>query len=325
MNLSVGIVGLPNVGKSTLFNAFLKRQIAQVAEYPYTTIEPNVGVVEVPDERLDKLAEVISGNPSTHSVNTQGRTEWNRSTTSLRTDQPKVVPAAIKFIDVAGLIKGAHQGEGLGNQFLAHIREVDAILHVVRAFDPTTASGQVIPHVMGDIDPNRDVEIVNLELELGGIKKPAIYVLNVAESDINRDFNLPFAYIKVCAKLEFELADLSDAEQKQYQKALGVEKLGLEQVIGKSYQLLNLITFFTIAGGKMVQAWPVKAGTEMIEVAGIVHSDMERGFIAAEVCDWQKLTEVGSWLAARASGLIKTCGRDEKVVDGLVVEFKFSV
>lgn len=294
MNISCGIVGLPNVGKSTLFNALLRRQIAQVAQYPYTTIEPNVGVVEVPDERLTQLAQRLTIG--------------------------KIVPAAIRFIDIAGLIKGAHQGEGLGNQFLAHIREVDAILHVVRAFENPNVS-----HVGNKVDPQADIKVVNFELRLAGIEKPTIYVLNVAESEINRDFNLPFAYIKVCAKLEFELADLSDVEQKQYQKALGVEKLGLEQVIDKSYQLLNLITFFTIAGGKMVQAWPVKVGTEMIEAAGIVHSDMERGFIAAEVCDWQKLTEVGSWLEARTSGLIKTRGRNEKVVDGMVVEFKFSV
>lgn len=294
MNLSVGIVGLPNVGKSTLFNALLRRQIAQVAQYPYTTIEPNMGVVEVPDERLDKLTEVLKISQK--------------------------VPAAIKFIDIAGLVKGAHQGEGLGNQFLAHIREVDAILHVVRAFENPNVS-----HVGNGVDPKTDIEVVNLELKEAGIEVPTIYVLNVAESEINRDFNLPFAYLKVCAKLEFELADLSDNEQRQYLAELGVEKLGLEQVIGASYRLLNLITFMTIAGGKMVQAWPVKVGAKMLEAAGLVHSDMARGFIIAEVVDWQKLIEVASWHKARESGLVRNCGRDEEVADGMVVEFKFSV
>lgn len=302
--LSVGIVGLPNVGKSTLFNALLRRQIAAVAEYPYTTIEPNVGVVEVPDERLDKIADIVK--------------------------IPKKVPAAIKFIDIAGLIKGAHQGEGLGNQFLAHIREVDAIVHIVRAF-----ANSDVPHVAGKIDPASDIEVVNAELEVAGIKKPTIYVLNIGESQlssesvkqltgqINQLTNQPVNLIS--AKLEAELADLSEEDQKDYLLELGIEKSSLDQIIAQSYKLLDLVTFLTVAGGKQVQAWPVKVGTEMIEAAGMVHSDMERGFIAAEVIDWQKLTEVGSWLKARASGLIKTCGRNEKIVDGMVVEFKFSV
>lgn len=306
---------MPNSGKSTLFNALLRRQIAAVAEYPYTTIEPNVGVVEVPDERLDKIADVLAKADSS---------------TSLRTNRPQVVPAAIRFIDIAGLIKGAHQGEGLGNQFLAHIREVDAIVHVVRAF-----ANSDVPHVAGKIDPASDIEVVNAELEAAEIKKPTIYVLNIAENQligesvnqktrqINQLTHQPV--ISICAKLEAELADLSEEDQKAYLGELGIEKSSLDQIISQSYKLLDLITFLTVAGGKQVQAWPVKVGTEMIEAAGIVHSDMERGFIAAEVCDWQKLTEVGSWLKARASGLIKTCGRSEKIVDGMVVEFRFSV
>ena len=287
--VKVGIVGLPNSGKSTLFNAVLKRQIAQVAEYPYTTIEPNVGVVEVSDRRLSLLANSLSIK--------------------------KIVPAAIRFIDIAGLIKGAHAGEGLGNQFLAHIREVDAILHVVRAFENSQ-----VPHVAGKVDPKEDIEIVNLELEFGEINKPAIFVLNVDEKSItdksiksikgikgNKGLEQEATIIPICAKLEAELSDLSEEEQKEYLKEVGINRSSLDQVITASYKLLDLITFFTIAGGKsasadsasaaasakeaasagprQVQAWPVKVGTKMIEAAEIVHSDFAHGFITAEVLD----------------------------------------
>ena len=287
--VKVGIVGLPNSGKSTLFNAVLKRQIAQVAEYPYTTIEPNVGVVEVSDRRLSLLANSLSIK--------------------------KIVPAAIRFIDIAGLIKGAHAGEGLGNQFLAHIREVDAILHVVRAFENSQ-----VPHVAGKVDPKEDIEIVNLELEFGEINKPAIFVLNVDEKSItdksiksikgikgNKGLEQEATIIPICAKLEAELSDLSEEEQKEYLKEVGINRSSLDQVITASYKLLDLVTFFTIAGGKsasvdsasaaasakeaasagprQVQAWPVKVGTKMIEAAEIVHSDFAHGFITAEVLD----------------------------------------
>ena len=305
MSLSCGIVGLPNSGKSTLFNALLKRQVAQVAEYPYTTIEPNVGVVEVPDKRLSLLANSLSIQ--------------------------KIVPAAIKFIDLAGLIKGAHAGEGLGNQFLAHIREVNAILHVVRAF-----TNPNVTHIHGKVNSKEDIEVVDLELELADIKKPTIYVLNVDEKSITdksitsikstksiKGLEQDAQVIPICAKLEAELSDLSEEEQKAYLKEVGIEKSGLDQVISASYKLLDLITFFTIAGGRMVQAWPVKVGTKMIEAAEIVHSDFARGFITAEVCDWQKLVEVGSWHEAREKGLIHFAGRDEIAKDGEVVEFKF--
>lgn len=294
MNLSCGIVGLPNVGKSTLFNALLKRQIAQVAEYPYTTIEPNVGVVEVPDERLDKLAQVLK--------------------------IPKKVPAAIKFIDIAGLIKGAHQGEGLGNQFLAHIREVDAILHVVRVF-----ANPEVSHVHGKIEPKEDIEVVNLELELSGIRKPTLYVLNVSESDLKHEFNFSFSYLKICAKLESELSDLEEVEQKAYLRELGVEKTGLDQVILESFKLLDLITFFTIVGAKQVQAWPIKRDKTAIEAAEIVHSDFAKGFIVAEVINWKDLVEAGNWHAAKEKGVVKTVGKSEKIEDGQVVEFKFNI
>ncbi|OGD95674.1 hypothetical protein A3A48_02730 [Candidatus Curtissbacteria bacterium RIFCSPLOWO2_01_FULL_37_9] len=295
--LTVGIVGLPNSGKSTLFNALLKRQIAQVGEYPYTTIEPNVGVVEVPDKRLEKIANILKIS--------------------------KKVPAAIKFIDIAGLIKGAHKGEGLGNQFLGHIREVDAICHVVRAFENPN-----VEHIGGRIDPEVDVEVVNDELFKAEIDKPTLYIINVSESDLNKNYDTVFPYIKICAKLEVELSELSGEEQKSYLAELGVDPstgLSLSQIIKESYKLLDLITFFTIVGGKMVQAWPVKRTTKMVEVAEIVHTDFAKGFIAAEIIDWQKLVDSGSWTSAKENGLIKTVGRDEEIVDGLVVEFKSSI
>src|SRR3989338_2934562 len=302
--VKVGIVGLPNSGKSTLFNAVLKRQIAQVAEYPYTTIEPNVGVVEVSDRRLSLLANSLSIK--------------------------KIVPAAIRFIDIAGLIKGAHAGEGLGNQFLAHIREVDAILHVVRAFENSQ-----VPHVAGKVDPKEDIEIVNLELEFAEIKKPTIYVLNVDESQLTGESvnqlikqieqTTSQPVIPVCAKLEAELSDLSEDEQKEYLKEIGINRSSLDQVITASYKLLDLVTFFTIAGDRQVQAWPVKVGTTIIEAAGMVHSDFAKGFITAEVCDWQKLVESGNWHEAREKGLVHFAGRDEVIKDGEVVEFKFRV
>jgi len=293
MSLSVGIVGLPNVGKSTLFNALLKKQIAQVGEYPYTTIEPNVGVVEVFDERLEKISKA--------------------------TKIEKIVPAAIKFIDIAGLIRGAHKGEGLGNQFLAKIREVDVIVHVVRVFENPN-----VEHVAGKIDPEADVEIVNDELFKAEIDKPALYVLNVSEGNLNQDFDVAFPYIKVCAKLEAELSELSEKEQKAYLEELGVEKTGLDQVISESFKLLDLITFFTVARGKQAQAWPIKKGLTAIEAAEIVHSDFAKGFIAAEIVGWQDLVDSGSWHNAKEKGLVKTAGRDEIIEDGQVVEFKFA-
>ena len=302
MSLSCGIVGLPNSGKSTLFNALLKKQIAQIAEYPYTTIGPNVGVVEVPDRRLDKIVE------SAHIE--------------------KKVPAVIKFIDIAGLIKGAHQGEGLGNQFLAHIREVDAILHVVRAFDPSTGSGQVIPHVMGEVNPVRDVEVVNFELELGGIKKPTVYVLNVSESALQSP---PIQLINqldavvISAKLEAELSELSKEEQREYLRELGVEKSSLDQVILASYELLDLITFFTIAGGNQAQAWPIKKGSTAIEAAEKVHTDFAKGFINCEVLRYGDLLKTGSWTKAKEEGLVKIQSKDHVVEDGDILEFHAKV
>lgn len=298
MSLSVGIVGLPNSGKSTLFNALLKRQIAQVAEYPFTTIEPNTGVVEVPDERLARISQV--------------------------TKITKIVPAAIKFIDIAGLIKGANEGEGLGNKFLAHIREVDAVLHVVRAFE-----NEKVPHPHGKIDPAYDVEIVNTELELGEIKKPTLYVLNVDEKQLSMGAEVaplsgtPRAPLIICAKLEMELSELTPAEQKQYLKELGVTEFGLDKVIKESYGLLHLITFFTIAKGTQVQAWPIRNGSTALEAASMVHTDMAKGFIKAEVVSCEDLVNAGGWQKAADSGKIRLEGKDYQVQDGDVVEFKF--
>jgi small GTP-binding protein len=295
--LKVGIVGLPNSGKSTLFNALLQRQIADVAEYPFTTIEPNVGVVEVPDERLKTISEV--------------------------TGIEKRVPAAIEFIDIAGLVKGAHEGEGLGNQFLGHIREVDAILHLVRSFhNPNVAHQESSP------DPERDVKIIEEELQYAGIEKPTIYVVNVDEKDLaNPDppAGGPIVgAVKISAKLESELSELAPKEAKEYLNELKVSESGLEKVIKLCYSLLDLITFFTIVGRKQVQAWPVKKGTSALEAAGVVHTDMQKGFINALVIPWKDLTGSGGWKLAAEKGLVKTEGRESKINDGEVVEFKFN-
>ncbi|TSC53205.1 MAG: GTP-dependent nucleic acid-binding protein EngD, partial [Microgenomates group bacterium LiPW_16] len=238
----------------------------------------------------------------------------------------KIVPAAIKFIDIAGLIKGANEGEGLGNKFLAHIREVDAVLHVVRAFE-----NEKVPHPHGKIDPAYDVEIVNTELELGEIKKPTLYVLNVDEQQLAANskqltaerWKLNTDVIIICAKLEMELSELTPAEQKQYLKELGVTEFGLDKVIKESYGLLHLITFFTIAKGTQVQAWPIRNGSTALEAASMVHTDMAKGFIKAEIVSCEDLVNAGGWQKAADSGKIRLEGKDYQVQDGDVVEFKF--
>lgn len=359
MNISVGIVGLPNVGKSTIFNALLKKQVAASANYPFTTIEPNVGVVEVPDERLEKLKEVVAKSEGL-------RPEF------------KIIPAVVKFVDIAGLVKGAAQGEGLGNQFLSHIREVDVIAFVLRDF-----SGDVIG--AGSESPESDLEVLKSELLLkdletlakriesfsGEVKtkpandpthavlkimeeakklvgegkwlgdelgqevlakiadlqllsvKPVIYVVNSDEGDLVKESPVSGG-IRISAKLEEELASLSAEEQKEYLSELGFEEPGLSGLIKLAYETLGLITFLT-AGPKEVRAWTVIQGTLAPQAAGVIHSDFERGFIAADVVAWDKFVESGGWLVAKAKGLVKTIGKREEIKDGYVVEFKFSV
>uniref|UniRef100_A0A831YYZ9 YchF family ATPase n=1 Tax=candidate division WWE3 bacterium TaxID=2053526 RepID=A0A831YYZ9_UNCKA len=294
MSLSVGIVGLPNVGKSTLFNALAARRLAETAPHPFTTIEPHEAVVAVPDPYLAKLSELV---------------------------KPKeTVPATVSFIDIAGLIKGAAQGEGLGNRFLAKIREVDAIVHVVRAFEDPN-----VPHVHPKIDPKEDLEIVKLELELGGIKdKPVIYAINVSENEISKTpkANLAAPAVVISAKLEEELIDLTPEERKQYLAQLGVTETGLEKLITEAYWLLNLITFYTIKGGKEVHAWSLKQGKTVLDAAGEVHTDFAKNFIKAEAIKVEELLAAGGWKPAKELGKVRLEGRDYLVQNGDVIEFK---
>jgi len=243
--------------------------VANVAAYPFTTIEPNVGVVAVPDERLERLRELI--NPE------------------------KTVPAAVKFIDVAGLVKNAHQGEGLGNQFLAKIREVDAVVHLIRAFEDKSVS-----HYYASIDPQRDKEIVDLELKLAGIKKPVLYVLNTNDEKAG---GIEDEILKICAKTG----------------------RGIEKLIHEAYQLLNLITFYTIKGGRELTAWSLGKGQTASDAASRVHTDMAKGFIKAEVVSFENLMQAGSWLASRNKGKIRLEGKSYVIQDGDVVEFKFNL
>ena len=282
-----GIVGLPNVGKSTLFNALCARRLAKTAAHPFTTIEPHEAVVEVPDEKLQKLADLIKPE--------------------------KVVWATVTFIDIAGLCKGAAQGEGLGNQFLAKIREVDAILHVVRMFEDPT-----VVQISGKIDPKEDIDIVQTELELGGIKdKPTLYVYNVSEENFNPNENK----LVINARLEEELIDLSPDERLEYLKTLGIEETGLGRLVKASYKLLTLVTFYTIKGGRQVHGWSLKSGQTAQDAAGIVHTDFAKKFIRAQVIEYDKLIEAQSWREAKTKGWIRTEGKDYIVKDGDVVEF----
>ena len=278
-SLSVGIVGLPNSGKSTLFNTLLKKQVANVAAYPFTTIEPNVGVVEVPDERLKKLSELVKPD--------------------------KIVPAAVKFIDIAGLVKNAHKGEGLGNQFLAKIRECAAVVHLLRAFKDENVS-----HYYGSIDPERDKEIVDLELELGGIKKPALYVVNVERIENGEARGAGFL-----RNGEIESSILINAKTGE----------GINQLIKEAYKLLNLITFYTVKGSKEVTAHPLEEESTALEAAERVHTDMARGFVKAEVIRFDDLVGAGGWQQAKNAGKIRLEGKNYQVRDGDVIEFKFNL
>lgn len=358
MSLAIGIVGLPNVGKSTLFKALTKKQI-DIANYPFCTIEPNVGVVEVPDERLAALA-----------------------TTS---QSAKVVPAVVEFVDIAGLVAGASTGEGLGNKFLAHIREVDAIAQVVRVFaDPNTI------HVSGAVNPTSDLATINTELALADLDtvsrrlnelerklksgrdaetvlavevftkikavldagsaarsvpltddervvlktvnlltaKPMLYVVNVDEADAAATtWDLPgvepgAVVVPISAKIEAELAELAPEEQRAYLAELGAKERGLDRLIVAGYALLDLITFLT-SGPQESRAWTVRRGATAPQAAGRIHTDFEKGFIRAEVCRWQDFVAYGE-AGCRERGLLRTEGKDYIVNDGDVMHFRFS-
>lgn len=311
--MEIGIVGLPNVGKSTLFNALLKKQVAFAANYPFATIEPNIGVVPVPDPRLAILADVV-------------KTE-------------KIVPATVKFVDIAGLVKGASQGEGLGNKFLQHIREVDAILFLLRDFGDENIIRA------GSVNPKEDLEILKLELQLADedskekvnllAKKPAIIVFNTDETKLTSPLipllNLgegnergEVGVLRISAKLESELSDLAPEEQKEYLKQLGIEKTGLDKVIQEAFRVLGLQTFLT-AGEKEVRAWTIKKGTLAPQAAGVIHNDFEKHFIKADCVNFEDFVKFGGWIKCREAGKVRTEGRDYVMAEGDVVEFKVGV
>ncbi|PIR89779.1 redox-regulated ATPase YchF [bacterium (Candidatus Gribaldobacteria) CG07_land_8_20_14_0_80_33_18] len=345
MSLSVGIVGLPNVGKSTLFKALTKNPVA-ISNYPFCTIEPNVGIVEVPDERLEKLQSISQAE--------------------------KIIPAIIKFVDIAGLVKGAAKGEGLGNQFLAHIREVDAILHIVRCFKREDVS-----HINQIINPERDIEIINSELILKDLEtiekrlekiasdvktekkeaieeekiliqikenlekgklaiyfsspshlflltaKPQIYLLNGKEKEAPNELKEKLErekqnYLIIDLQEELDISELNEEERREF----NLKESKLNILIEKCYNILNLITFFTIVGKEETRAWPIKKGTKIIEAAELIHSDFAEKFILAEVINFEDLIKSGGWKECQEKGMLKTVGRDELLKNGDIVEIK---
>jgi GTP-binding protein YchF len=365
--LRAGIVGLPNVGKSTLFNALTAQQAALAANYPFATIEPNIGVVPVPDERLTPLAKLV------------------KTTT--------IVPATVEFVDIAGLVRGASKGEGLGNQFLANIRETDAVIQVVRCFEDEN-----IVHVEGSVNPQRDIETIQIELALADLAsverrrervqknlksgdkaaraemdviekllpvlsegqparivalnqdeqavartlflltmKPTIYAANVDEATLAAPDDNPHVravrelaateaaeVVVICAQLEAELVALAPDERVSYLKELGVESSGVDELIKSAYRLLGLMSFLT-AGEKEVRAWTIPRGTRAPQAAGTIHSDIERGFIRAEVVSYDALLRAGSYAAAREQGLLRLEGKDYVMQEGDVAHFRFNV
>ena len=279
MSFSVGIIGLPNVGKSTLFKALTKKQV-EIADYPFTTIDPNIGTVAVPDQRLQAVAEIIKPE--------------------------KVTPTIIEFIDIAGLIKNAHKGEGLGNQFLAQIRNCDAVCQVIKAFGENPTPEQDIKTVRTELEM-KDSESKEKENLLS--KKPEICLFNSKDPDSSS--------LCLDLKMEEEISELSEKERQE----LGLSSQ-LDKLILACYNVLELITFYTITGGKEVRAWTVEKETKAPKAGGKVHSDFEEKFIKAEVINWQKLVTAGSWQKAREQGLIQTAGKEHIIQDGDVIEFK---